>query len=223
MNTRLDINFTAFCGLVGTLALTIYFSAPFNFLPLPSPNATAYQIFTFGNKFHNAILIDTWLQQIGTILSVIFTLSLIHLAGTSRSLSGKLTLLTCAVITSLSLAEGTFVLGAVQAGQNGHLDAALTCFELTNVFIHIFLLAPSLYLMLGFSLIGTNILPKPFIISAIILGILFQTLGALALFNTKLLLFVIMVLMLQNFWTLAASIMLLSRKQKNLIPLQIKS
>src|SRR5258708_4820730 len=127
-----NILLTSACGLVGTIALTLYFSAPFNWLPLPPPNATSAQIFAFGTKNHNAILVDTWLQQFGTILSVIFALALVQLAGNSSTLAGRLTLLTAAVITSLSLAEGTFVLGAVQAGGNRHLEAALTCFDLAN-------------------------------------------------------------------------------------------
>ncbi|HEY0579192.1 MAG TPA: hypothetical protein VGC75_00655 [Candidatus Nitrosocosmicus sp.] len=206
---------TSLCGLLGTIALTLYFSAPFNWMPLPPLTATPEQIFEFGNKYHTAILIDTWLQQFGTILSIIFALSLVQLAGTSQTLAGRLTLLTSTVITSLSLAEGTFAIGAAQAGQNGHLEAALTCFELTNVFIHIFLLAPSLFLMLGFALKGTDVLPKFFITIAIILGTLFQLLGVIALFYNKLLLIVIGILMLQNLWTIAAAFILLLKLKKN--------
>lgn len=204
---------TSACGLLGTIALTLYFSAPFNWMPLPPPTATTTQIFEFGKQYHTAILVDTWLQQIGTILSVIFALALVHLAGTSTTLAGKLTLLTSTVIMSLSLAEGTFVLDAVQAGDNGHREAALTCFELTNVFIHIFLLAPSLFLMLGFALKRTAILPNFFIVSAIVLGVLFQTLGVIALFDNKFLLLVIGILMLQNLWTIATSVTLLVRRK----------
>ena len=200
---------TALCGLTGTIALTIYFSAPFNWMPLPPPDATAEQIFVFGKKYHTAVLIDTWLQQIGTILSVIFAMALVQLAGTSRTLAGRLTLLTSTVITSLSLAEGTFALTALQAGDNGHLDAALTCYELTNSFIHIFLLAPSLFLVMGFALRNTRPLPEIFARSAIVLGILFQSLGLIALFDDKFILIVIAVLMLQNLWTISASIYLL--------------
>jgi len=208
-----NILLTSVCGLVGTIALTLYFSAPFNWLPLPPPNATSAEIFVFGTKYHNAILVDTWLQQFGTILSVIFALALVQLAGTSSTLAGRLTLLTATVITSLSLAEGTFVLGALQAGGNRHLEAALTCFDLANVFIHIFLLAPSLFLILGLALKGTTILPKFFIVTAIVLGVLFQSLGVIALFDNQFLLVVIVVLMLQNLWTIAASITLLARRK----------
>ena len=214
MLKRQNIVLTFLCGLVGTIALTLYFSAPFNWLPLPPPDATVVQISEFGKKYHTEILIDTWLQQFGTILSVIFSLALVQLAGTSKTLAGRLTLLSCTVITSLSLAEGTFALGALQSGDNGHFDAALTCFELTNVFVHIFLLAPSLFLMLGFALRGTTILPKFFISAAIALGILFQSLGVIALFNNKFILVVVGVLMIQNIWTIAVSFFLLAKNAR---------
>ncbi len=217
MNRKPNIILTSVCGLLGTIALTVYFSAPFNFMPLPPPNATATQVLEFGTKYHSIILLDTWLQQFGTILSVIFALALVHLAGTSTTFAGRLTLLAAAVITCLSLAEGTFALGAMQSGDNGHLDAALTCYELTNTFIHIFLLAPSLFLMLGFALRDTLVLPKIFIWSAITLGIFFQSLGVIALFNSKFILVVIGVLMLQNLWTIAASITLLIRRGNVLV------
>ena len=212
MHKRSTIVLTALCGFLGTIALTLYFTAPFTFMPLPPPDATIGQIFTFGKTYPTTILADVWLQQIGTILTVIFALSLVHIAGASGKLAGKLTLLASAVITSLSLAEGTFELGALQAGNNGHLEAMLTCFDLTNVFIHIFLLAPSLFIMLGFALRGTHVLPKLLITIAIILGILFQTLGVVALFDNKFLLAVIIILMIQNLWTIISSIFLLLRK-----------
>ena len=208
---RQHIILISFCGLLGTIALAFYFTAPFTWMPLPPVNATADQVIEFGNKYHTAILVDTWLQQFGTILSVIFALSLVWLSGNFQTLAGKLTLLVSTVITSLSLAEGTFALGALQAGENGHSQAALTCFELTNVFVHIFLLAPSLFLMLGFALKGSTVLPKFFINSAIVLGVLFQALGVVSLFNNQFLIPVIIDLNLQNIWTISASIILLTR------------
>src|SRR5947209_11912279 len=101
----------------------------------------------------------------------------------------------------------------MHGGDNGHSEAALTCFELTNVFIHIFLLAPSLFLMLGFALKGTVILPRFFIVAAITLGVLFQFLGIIALFYNQLLLAVTGILMLQNLWTIAATLYLLLRRK----------
>lgn len=209
---RTTVPLAALSGILGTVALTLYFSAPFTWMPLPPPNATEQQLFTFGSHYHTQILWDTWLQQAGTFLSVAFALGLVYLAGRSASFAGRLTLLVSAVLVSLSLAEGTFELGAAQSGANGHLASAVTCFELTNVFIHIFLLAPSLFLVLGFALKGSQLLPRFFVFAALSLGVLFQTLGVVALFNEHFLLAVIAVLMLQNLWSIAASIALLTRR-----------
>ncbi len=213
MSKRQTISLTAICGIVGTITLLLYFSAPYNWLPLPQPDATTTQIMQFSTTYRTAIFIDTWLQQFGTIITVIFALGLVHMAGRSATLAGRFTLLTAAVITSLSLAEGTFALGAVLSGDTGHAESAVTCFELTNVFIHIFLLAPSLFLMLGFALKGSLVLPDFFIVTAIVLGVLFQTLGVLALFYSQLLCVVIIILMLQNVWTIAASVSILIRRK----------
>jgi len=204
---------TAACGILGTIALTVYFSAPFWLMPLPQPTATTEEIIAFGTKYHTIILWDTWLQQIGSTLSVIFALALVHLASVSQTFAGRLVLLASAVILVLSLSEGTFVLAAVQAGENGHYQSSVTCVDLASVFIHIFLLAPSLFLLLGLALRRTSILPNAFPLIAIILGILFQILGVAGLFSNTALLIVIFVLLAQNVWTLAASITLILRKQ----------
>ena len=205
---------TSLCGLAGTIALTLYFTAPFTWMPLPPETATATEILEFGKHYHVAILVDTWLQQFGTILSVVFALALVHLGQRSTTLAGRLTLLACTVIVSLSLAEGTFVLGSVQSGNNGNTESMLTCFQLTYVFIHIFLLAPSLFLMMGFALKGSALLPKLFISAAIFLGIVFQSLGVVALFDNRFIVVVIGVLMLQNLWTVSAAIALLTSRNK---------
>jgi len=46
-----NIVLTSLCGFIGTIALTLYFSASFNWMPLPPPNATIAQIFVFGHKY----------------------------------------------------------------------------------------------------------------------------------------------------------------------------
>jgi hypothetical protein len=88
----------------------------------------------------------------------------------------------------------------------------LAAFDLTNVFVHIFLLAPSLFLMMGITLLNTNILPRFLIIAAIVLGCLFQTLGIVGLFNNYAVIAVIFVLILQNVWTIISAIILVARK-----------
>jgi hypothetical protein len=201
----------ALCGLLGTAALVAYYAAPYTFMPLPPPDATAGQVLAFGSQYHNAILWDTWLQAIGSLLSVVFALALVHLAGASSRFAGRLTLLAGGVVLTLALMEGAFALGAVQAGTNGNAEAASTYFALTYTFIHVYLIAPSLFLMLGAALWGTRLLPPAFSYLALGLGILFQVLGVLGLFNATALLVVIFVLIAQELWNVAAAITLLVR------------
>ncbi len=212
MSIRNAYILTGLCGILGTVALAIYFTAPFWLMPLPPANAAFEQVMTFGTKYHNVILWDTWLQQAGSFLTILFVLALVHLAGASDRFAGRLTLLVSGVIMALSLAEGTFALSAVYSGENGHLESVLTSFDLTGVFVHIFLLAPSLFLVMGLALKGTTLLPKAFAYAAIGLGILFQFLGVIGLFNARALLLVIIVLNLQNIWTLVVSTLLILKK-----------
>ncbi len=148
---------TALAGVLGTAALGAYYSTVL--VPLPADNATAAQVVALGLHYRVPILIDVVLQIGGSALSVIFALALIHLAGTAHHLAGRLAVMTGAVVLGLSLAEGTFALGVVQAATNRHPQAALACFDLTNVFVHVFLLAPSLFLLLGLALWNTTLLP----------------------------------------------------------------
>jgi hypothetical protein len=168
-------------------------------------------VLTFGLHYRTPILIDVALQAGGSALSVIFALALIHLAGAAHRFAGRLTVLASAVVLGLALAEGTFALGVVQAAVNGHPHAALACFDLTNVFIHIFLLAPSLFLLLGLALWKTTLLPGLFAPLALLLGLAFQTLGLVGLFNTTAVSLVIVILIGQEVWTVAAALALALR------------
>lgn len=212
MSTRLPRMSLALCGLLGTAALLIYYSAPYWFMPLPAPDAPVAQVIAFGTNYQTTILVDSWFQVAGAFLSVVFALGLVHLAGASNRLAGKLTLLVGAIILALALAESTFAIGAATAGSLGHTETSLVCFDLTNTFIHVFLIAPSLYLVLGIALLRTRILPSGFSYTAIGLGIIFQILGFVGLFSPAALLPVIIILMLQNIWTIVAAITLAVRR-----------
>lgn len=200
---------TALAGVLGTAALGVYYSTVL--VPLPADNATAAQVMSLGLHYRTPILIDVALQTGGSALSVVFVLALIHLAGAAHRLAGRLTIVAGAVVLGLALAEGTFALGVVQAATNGHPQAALACFDLTNVFIHIFLLAPSLFLLLGLALWKTTILPRLFSPLALLLGLAFQTLGLVGLVNTTAVSLVIVILIVQEVWTVAAALALALR------------
>jgi len=212
MPTRLPRILAAACGILGTAALVAYYAAPWTFLPLPAPDAPAAQVIAFGARYHDLILLDAWLQAAGSLLSVAFALALVQLAGAASRLAGRLTLLAGGVVLALALAEATFAIGAAQAAVAGHAETGLVCFDLTNTFIHVFLIAPSLFLMLGAALLGTRLLPRAFAYAALALGIAFQILGVAGLFSAAALPPVIAVLLLQNVWTLAAAFTLAVRR-----------
>ena len=214
MSTQLQRNLTALAGILGTVALVAYYAAPFTFMPLPPANAPAAQVIAFGTAYQNVILFDAWLQAIGALLSVVFVLALVQMAGTASRLAGRLTLLAGGVVLALALAEGTFEIGAVMAAANGHIQTSLVCFDLTYTFIHVFVIAPSLFLMLGLALRGTHLLPAAFSTVALVLGGAFETLGLVSLFSTAALLLVIVVLMAQNVWSIAAALVLALRPAK---------
>lgn len=208
MNRKKFRILTAACGILGTAALIAYNAEPFTFMPLPPANASAAQVTAFGSQYHDAVIWDTWFQATGAVLSVVFASALVHMAGAATKFAGKLTQLAGTVLIVLALAEGTFALGALQAGAGGHPEGAVMCVDIINAFIHVFTIAPSLFLMLGVALIGTRLLPPAFNYSALALGIAFQTLGFAGLFDSSALIVSLVILGLQLVWTLAASVTL---------------
>lgn len=206
--TRAARFLTALCGILGTAALVAYYAAPYTFLPLPATDATAAQVMAFATRYHNAILLDCWLQVVGSLLTVVFALALVHMAGAASRFAGRLTLFTGTVVMTLALAESTFALGAVQAGTTGNSQGALTLFELNFVFSSVFLIAPSLYLVLGAALLHTRLLPGGLTIAPLALGIAFQILGVVNYFSSALTLVVLVILIAQEAWAVIAAVVL---------------
>jgi hypothetical protein len=89
----------------------------------------------------------------------------------------------------------------------------VTCLDLTYVFVHIFLIASLLFLTLGAALLGTRLLLAAFNYTALGLGALFQILGFLALFSASAMLATIIVLNLQEVWSVVVAVLLLARRE----------
>lgn len=194
-------------GIMGCVALILYFSAPFIFFPFPAQNASTAQIVANVTRYQSYYLLAAWLQGSGTLLIVLFVLGLVYLSSAWNRFAGWVTMLASTAILMLSLTEGTFFLDATLAVTNGHPDAAITSFDLTFVFRHTFFIAPSLLLPLAFVLRTSSVLPKVFWLSALILGIVFETLGLAGLFlNTPLISIILLILMI--IWIVAAAIRL---------------
>jgi hypothetical protein len=69
----------------------------------------------------------------------------------------------------------------------------------------------------GFALRGTRLLPAAFGAVALVLGGAFEILGLVSLFSTAVLLLVIVVLMAQNVWSIAAALVLALRPAKAVV------
>ena len=205
MSSRSARRAAALCGLLGFASLGIYYSVPF---PLPPPNATLDQLIHDLHGYQNTIFFDSWLLATGSLLQVVFAISLVFLAGAATRFWGLFTIVASAAILSVSLFDAGFTIAAVEAANNGHPNTALVCFDLTNSMRHVFLVAPSLFLPLGATLVTTRLLPPALGYSALALGILFEALGLATFFSRTAEALIIAVLIGQEIWMLAASIKL---------------
>lgn len=213
MPTKLFRVLTAFAGIIGVAALGYYYSVPF---PLPPATASLAQVTEFGVQYHNVIFLDTWLQAVGSLLTVVFFLALVYLANAMNRFAGLMTMLASAITLAVALAEGTFAIGAVQAGMNGQAQVALTCLDLTYVFVHIFLMlpAPLLFLALGAVLLSSDMLPRVFSLLSIALGVAFAIVGFVAFFSATAITVGIFLQIGQELWVLVAAITLIVRTRK---------
>src|SRR5262249_22612402 len=93
-------------------------------------------------------------------------LALVHLSGDIARLAGILTLLGSAVLLAVVLIEGAFTMDIALASAHGHMQTALTSFDIMGRFIHIYLHiylvapAPVFFLSLGTVLLGSHVLPR---------------------------------------------------------------
>jgi hypothetical protein len=206
MSTRQFCLLTAICGILGPAILV----ASFVINPAPPADYTTDQLRDFATQHHNRIVLGGWLQGMGSLAIVLFTLALVHLAEATHRLAGWITLLAGACILMVSLVEITFYLGAVQAMEVGDTLSALASHNLIKAVQHVFLIAPALLLPLGFVLLSSDVLPRVFAYSALAMGAALQVFGLLGLFNV-LQPMIDVFLIVQAFWFVAAAVALLLR------------
>jgi hypothetical protein len=199
-------------GVLGVVALLLYFSAPFVIFPFPQADATSAQLVQNVARYQDYYLLAAWLQGTGTLLSVLFVLGLAFLARAWNRFSSWITLLASTVVLILSLMEGSYFIDVVLATANGHPQAALSSFDLTFVFLHTFFIAPSILLPLAFVLRNSQILLRLFWYWALAAGIAFQTVGLAGLFTPSASVIAIVVLMVQELWFLTAAVTVGLRK-----------
>jgi len=193
----------AICGVAGTVTLI----GSFMINPAPPAGATITQLADFANQHSFTIIMGGWMQGIGSLLTVLFAIALVHIAGATNRFAGWVTLLSGAALLMVSLTEVAFYLAAVQAARDG--DAALGSIgnSLIQAVQHVFLIAPALLLPLGAIILGSSVLPRVFGYVALLLGAVLQALGLVGLF-TPLQSLIDVLLIVQGVWFIAAAVAL---------------
>jgi hypothetical protein len=203
MSSQLTRILAAICGVAGTVILI----GSFMINPAPPPGATISQLADFANQHSFTIILGGWMQGMGSLLTVLFAIALVHIAGATNRFAGWVTLLSGSALLMVSLTEVAFYLAAVQAARDG--DAALGSISnsLIQAVQHVFLVAPALLLPLGVVILGSSVLPRLFGYVALVLGTVLQALGLVGLF-TPLQALIDVLLIVQGVWFIAAAVAL---------------
>jgi hypothetical protein len=194
---------TAACGVVGTVTLI----GSFVINPAAPASLTTAQLGGWAVQHHTTIVLGGWLQGIGSLLTVLFALALVHLAGAAHRFAGWATLLAGGAILLVSLVEITFYLAAAEAAVTGDVATGTISNALITAVQHVFLIAPALLLPLGAVLFGSRVLPRGFAYLALALGAILQVLGLVGLFGI-LQPVIDVLLVVRGSWFLAAAITL---------------
>src|SRR5580704_7240648 len=112
----------AIAGIIGQCCLSIYFSGilvPKELITVLSSGTQLNELIT---KHQSAIFLDAWLMGIGSLLSVIFYVGLVHISGAILRFSGLLTIIASAVVFAIALLDVTFMVAAANAAILGHTD-----------------------------------------------------------------------------------------------------
>lgn len=197
-----------FCGVAGPIALTVYFAAP-AFSSWPNAGASAAQITSYALGHQSLFYAGAWFQVTGTLLSVVFFLALLQMAGVTTRMSGLLVIVASTTLLGLVLVEAALLVAVPTAAAAGDTATAVTTFDLSNgAFVRVFPLAPAsvTYIALGAVLLGSRVIQRSLALAAVGLGVAFELAGVIAVFSPAGLIVTIVLSVAQELWILAAAI-----------------
>ena len=206
----------ALCGLAAVLMLGVYYGFP---LPQPGPEATMKQISDFATRYSALLMVGGGLQVTGALLACLFFLGLIHLAHGMSRLAGMMALFGTATLLATALIEAVLGMATPIATSSGHPEAAVVCWIVQGVFVHIFPIgpAPIVFLAIGALLVSPSpeiVLPRAVGYLALFLGVAFEVVGLLGLLVPAATAAIIVLLIAQEVWIATASILLLTRRTR---------
>lgn len=209
MSTRSYRLIGGLAGIAGIILLGLSFAINAG----PPENASSAELVKFGQENYAHILWGAWMQAVGPVLIILFALCLVHLAGAAERLSGSMTLFGATVLMTVSLIEITFYMSAL------HADPEVLPFislKLISAVQHLYFViaAPALFFPLGIVLLSSPVLPRLFGYLALLLAVVFESLGVIFLFILTLPAAVTAFAGIQALWWLAAAITLVVQSKK---------
>lgn len=200
--------FGGLAGVIGVVLLGLSFAINAG----PPPNATSAELMKFGHDHYASILWGAWMQAVGPVLIVFFAFALVHLAGATQRMAGWMTFFGATMLMTVSLVEITFYISAL------HTDPATMPYislVLISAVQHLYFIvaAPGLFLPLGIVLRRSAVLPRLFGYLALALAAAFAAIGAAYMLRLTLPAFVTGFAGVQALWWLAASIVLIARRE----------
>jgi hypothetical protein len=203
-------NVAGLCGVAGPIALTVYFAAP-ALTNWPYAGTSAAQLTAYANTHQTLFFAGAWFQATGTLLSIVFFLAIVQLAGAATRLPGLVVIVASAALLGLVLVEAALLMEVPLAAAHGDSATVVTTFDLSNgVFARVFPLAPAsaAYLGLGAVILGSRLLNRWFGYFAVGLGLAFEVAGIVAIFTFVGLILAIILSVVQELWIIAAAVAL---------------
>jgi hypothetical protein len=188
ISKRLFLRLTAITGIIGQCFLIIYFSGILVPKELIIGKTSMMALTDLVTKHQSAILLDAWLMGIGSFLSVIFYVGLVHISGAITRFSGLLTIIASAIVLAVAFVDVTFMVAAANAAMLGHTETTNVAVDFVagpaEAFDYTFIFgpAPVLITSVGIVLLGSDIIPRFFGYAAVGVGILFFVAGFLGIF-----------------------------------------
>ena len=204
VNTR---RWLAASGLVGLLALAVYFVAP-ALTGWPFGGGSSSVIAAYASSHEALFFAGAWLQVTGTMLIVIFFIGLVASARATTGVSGLVVIIASTSLLSLVLVEALLTVFVPIAAGSGDREAASMAFALVNgTFARVFPLAPASfsYLGLGWVVLKTGILDRRLGYAALGLGAAFELAGLIAIASPVGVIFATVLSVFQVLWVAAAA------------------
>jgi len=202
--------------------LAVYFGAPavvprLRELLYGSSNPSTARVVSVGADYHLLLGVGSWIQGVGALMSVVFFLTLVHLADGGHTLAARLVLIGNAVLLALVSAEMLFTFTWARAADTGQVATARTAFDMMTHFVQVFpiVAASTVYLALAAVLhYGDEVLPPVFTRLALALGVGFVAVGFAGALVPAAGAGTAALSGLQDVWILAAGIVLIQRSAR---------